>query len=333
MFTPGPGIPVDTDSPVTEVLLKHFHDPPLDLTLTQGGGKKSAVNNKFLKVVDDMAKRLRPDAPLPEPKDWWEEFDGEDRPVRREHFKDFKTIKEDNEEVLRMFLMTAGKKQQTSSMEAQLWKKKFEDQVKRGNEVNAEQVKAMIKGLREKKKLSEPIYSSDDPQAEENTGKAHFLWDNLNDNIQQTHVETLIARARIMWVLRDWSTMVTRSEEAIAMAEELDYPPLVAKCEFYLGVAEYGSRHFHNANDSFEKASACIGKYWEGSQVENWRAKANKATDGSPPLTEDSTSPGLPFSPSPDSPSKRGRWRGELVPRGGESLRGFPGDGDGSESE
>lgn len=331
LFTPGPSIPVDTESSIAEELLKHFHDPPLNLNPTQAGGEKNAVNNKFLHIVDDMAKRLSPDAPPREPKDWWDQFDEDDRPVRRDHFKEFKSIKEDNEHMLRTTLITAGKKQQQSSMEAQLWKKKFEDQVKRGDVVNTEQVNAMIKGLREKGKLSEPIYSSDS-EAEEDMGKAHFLWDNLNDNIQQTHVEILVARVRVMWMLRDWSAMVTRSEEAIAMAGELDYPPLVAKCKFYLGVAEYGSRNFPNANDCFEKAGACIGKYWEGSQVEEWRVKAKKAMKESPPLTEHSSSSGMPFSPSPDSLSKCGRWSGQRGPHGGEWLGGFPGDGDSSES-
>ena len=295
----------------------------MDLTALQlgtGGGKKKAVERKFLKVVDDMTKQLDPDNPPREPKDWWEMFDEENRPIRREHFKDFKTLKEDNEQVLRMFLLKAGKKQQQSSMEAQLWKKKFEDQGKKDDKVNTEQVKAMIKGLREKTRLSEPVYSSDDSQAEENTGRAHFLWDNLNDNIHQTHVETLIARARVMWVLRDWSTMVTRSEEAIAMAEELDYPPLVAKCEFYLGVAMYGSRHFNTANDLFDRASACVGKYWEGSQVKEWQAKANQAMITSPPKSEYS------------SPDSRGQRRSQRGLYGGERLGDFLEEDEGSES-
>ena len=336
MFTPGERVRIDAEPTIVEELLKHFHDPPLDTGSTQSGpgqGKKSAVHGKFLKVVDDLAKQLGPDAPPREAKDWWEQFDKENLPVRREHFKEFKAAKEDNEQMLRMFLLSAGKKQHEAAMEARLWKKKFNDQVKDAGVMDRAKVNAMIKGLRDKKRLSEPIYSIDDTQREENTEKVHFLWDNLNDNIQQTHVETLLARARCMWVLRDWSTMLTRSEEAIAMAKELDYPPLDARCQFYLGVAEYGSRNFSQAYASFEKASACIGKYWEGSQLEGWRVKANKAMKESPPLSEESGSSGLPFSLSPASPSKQGRWKGQPGPHGGEFLGGFPGSGDDSESD
>ena len=63
---------------------------------------------------------------------------------------------------------------------------------------------------------------------------------------------------------------------AIRMAETLEYQPLVGRCFYYRGMAQYGQKRWMDAQLSFEEAEACKGKYKEGVYVDKWIARVAK---------------------------------------------------------
>lgn len=106
-----------------------------------------------------------------------------------------------------------------------------------------------------------------------------FLYENGTDQIREQIVRVALLRAQAAWQSGrrpDWNRMENMARTATRMAETLDYRPLVARCSFYRGVAEYGQKRYIDAEGSFEEAQECWGKYKEGMYVEEWSAKVGE---------------------------------------------------------
>ena len=96
------------------------------------------------------------------------------------------------------------------------------------------------------------------------------LWDNQQDKVTQHGVETSLISAALMHRVKNFRNMQLRAEKAEKAARKLGYPPLVARCLFYKGVAQVGMDQGYEARQTFLEAEACIGYYEEGKWVHAW---------------------------------------------------------------
>lgn len=124
-----------------------------------------------------------------------------------------------------------------------------------------------------------------------------FLYTNSSDQTRELIVRTSLQRARTAGQNRDWNKMENMAQSATKMAEQLDYAPLVGRCFFYRGMAEYMQKRWPDAQASFNEARACKGKYKEGPRVESWydmATKGQEAWDEHPQNIAESESPRSP---------------------------------------
>lgn len=118
-----------------------------------------------------------------------------------------------------------------------------------------------------------------------------FLYTNVSDQTRELIVRTSLVRARTAGQYRDWNKMENMARSATRMAEQLLYAPLVGRCFFYRGMAEYMQKRWLDAQASFDEARACKGKYKEGPRVESWYEMATKGEEGWDEKSESPRSP------------------------------------------
>lgn len=146
---------------------------------------------------------------------------------------------------------------------------------------------------------------------------------NLPFKLRKLSTELVLARAEACMMLREWDEMERRSQEAWAMASDLHYEPLTARCQFFLAIAFYGQEKWALASDALEFAKPCVHVYTTPHELDAWRQKIDSVMEMSPApsITSRSNTPprgrarrrynvalkglGNIYSPgsSPDSPS------------------------------
>ena len=231
--------------------------------------------------VTDLLNQV---APPTEPRDYHDTLENANKPVRREHFNEYKAAQEDHDTRLRYLLWQAMIDRDLASQDAAFWEHKCKESEKKTKSTGRQRKANDFSQWVSKKRgsINEPRRRDETEQPSESEGEDCFLWNNLIDKLQETHVDTLILRASAMWTTEDWQSMEHQSDKAIDQALELDYTPLIAKCKFYKGVAEYQQRQWAQACASFVDAFSCQGIYPEGSEVVEWLEKARAAQISSP---------------------------------------------------
>ena len=84
--------------------------------------------------------------------------------------------------------------------------------------------------------------------------------------VHETQIEMMIERARTCNILKDYRRMYTRANQAVEAASLLTYPPLMARCCYYRGMASYHHGDLGGARDDFVEARGCAGLYGITSQ-------------------------------------------------------------------
>lgn len=125
-----------------------------------------------------------------------------------------------------------------------------------------------------------------DPAVDQNTytsrhdSKTAFLYTNLPDRARQVAVESILTRADIAKVRKDWVGMDTMAGYAGQLAAKLNYEPLNARCEFYRGIALVGQLRYDIAQAVFESSRPAVGVYINASEFEEWVRKAKHSDSG-----------------------------------------------------
>ena len=84
--------------------------------------------------------------------------------------------------------------------------------------------------------------------------------------IRETQIDMMINRARACYKLEDYRRMYTRANQAAEAASSLSYPPLMARCCYYRGMASYHHGDSSSARDDFVEARGCAGLFGITSQ-------------------------------------------------------------------
>ena len=240
-------------------------------------------------VEEELALQLAGRARPASPRDYWESSG----PVRREHFDEYKELKERIERNLTKLFFRAGRKMQDLQKEVCLKQEEIYELEKmvvvlqaRAAELEALGIRAQKvpdhPDFRTRRKPREKYYKNDysshesRPPLTELPGTREFLFDDVYSRNVELMVEAKVQHAYIMLYLADWAQMWTIASEAHQIARELQYPPLLQRCHFYLGVAAYGLGKFEQAAESLEWAAKCRNYYYEGELVAEWHIRAKK---------------------------------------------------------
>ncbi|MCJ1437113.1 hypothetical protein MMC27_006498 [Xylographa pallens] len=240
-------------------------------------------------VEEDLALQLAGRARPLSPRDYWED----EGPVRREHFDEYKELKEQNERNLAKLFFRAGRKMQDLQKEVRLKQEEIEELEKVIVVLQARAVNLEYLGIRAQKlpehpdsrtprKPREKVYKNDyssrhfRPPLTELPGTREFLFDDSHSRTVELMVETLLQRAYVSIELADWDLMWAIASKAHQSARELQYQPLLQRCHFYLGVAAFGRADYAQAAESLEWAAKCRNYYYEGELVAEWHIRAKK---------------------------------------------------------
>lgn len=107
--------------------------------------------------------------------------------------------------------------------------------------------------------------------------KIQYLYEGLVDRLRQATVEMYILRAGMAQRRKDWPSMHLRANEALNLAERLDYLPMNARCLFYRGIAQFHLRNLYDAADDLEFSRACVGIYKQESEINYWVREVEEA--------------------------------------------------------
>ena len=209
-----------------------------------------------------------------ESRDYWDKYKDTDKPVCRAHFNEYLERKEQEERHGRYLTLNAcAKAERAKNNEARL-KAKYD---------------ALVKTLSQQKSrplLGRPI----EPQVDLETGKRYqidHVWlhpENASAIAIEADVLTDIKGARHQRERGDFLAMQRRVEHALKLAEHLNYEPLIALCQYYLGIALYYQDKCQEADNAFNAAWKCQGHYPEGATLDKWRKRVRDAlqSDSSP---------------------------------------------------
>jgi hypothetical protein len=100
--------------------------------------------------------------------------------------------------------------------------------------------------------------------------KIQYLYEGLVDRLRQATVEIYILRAGMAQRCKDWPSMHLHADEALNLAEHLNYLPMNARCLFYRGIAQFHLRNLYDAADDLEFSRTCIGIYRQESEINYW---------------------------------------------------------------
>lgn len=153
--------------------------------------------------------------------------------------------------------------------------------------------------------------------------KIQYLYEGLVDRLRQATVEIYILRAEMAQRRKDWPRMYLHANEALDLAEKLNYMPMNARCLFYRGIAQFHLRKFYDAADDLEISRTCIGIYRQESEITHWVHQVEEAqgvASANPSLfarfrnsfsRSTSKIASIPESRRPSVPPSRGsiRWR------------------------
>ena len=240
-------------------------------------------------IEEDLALQLAGRARSRSPRDYWEDVG----PVRREHFDEYKELKEQNERNLAKLFFRAGRKMQDLQKEVRLKQEEIGELEKVVAVLQARAANLEYLGIRAQKlpdhpdsrtrrKPREKVYKNDyssrhvRPPLTELPGTREFLFDDSHSQTVELMVETLLQRAYVSMELADWELMWEIASKAHQSAHELRYQPLLQRCHFYLGVAAFGLRDYEQAAESLEWAAKCRNYYYEGELVAEWHIRAKK---------------------------------------------------------
>ena len=110
----------------------------------------------------------------------------------------------------------------------------------------------------------------------------------LKRQMRELTIDLSILRAKTLWLQEDskrWNEMENSMTESINQALAIENVKLVAKCEFYRGIARFGLKNFWGAKDSFVCAMDCTEVYTEGEEAHEWYRKTEEAILTSPAHT------------------------------------------------
>lgn len=112
---------------------------------------------------------------------------------------------------------------------------------------------------------------------------------NLPFKLRKLSTELVLARAEACMILREWDDMERRSKEALGMAAVLQYKPLIARCQFFLGIAFHSQNKWGLATDAFEFAKPCVGVYITARELDAWRQEVDSVMGAPPDFSIEST--------------------------------------------
>ncbi|MCJ1252380.1 hypothetical protein MMC24_000186 [Lignoscripta atroalba] len=270
-------------SPTVDTVPYFHHDPlaPWD----PDGKRRESIENSgaFKDLITAGVAFTKPPTVV---KSYW---DGEKGPVTREHFEEYKQAKEEEIRQLSSNVLQAASSSYEAKASVLFFKeeaKKAEEKAKMYQGMDINEWERYVKGHRGKIRVPQLV----DENTTENRAafnamkdeeKGKFLYDNFPDRCNELRLDILLLRMKARWSLRDWKGMDFQSDEAITIARQLDYAPLVQRCQFYKAIAQFGMKQYWEAADLFDEACWCVGVYKEGTEAHDWRTRAERAKHGS----------------------------------------------------
>ncbi|KAI9787837.1 MAG: hypothetical protein M1816_007404 [Peltula sp. TS41687] len=103
-----------------------------------------------------------------------------------------------------------------------------------------------------------------------------FLYDNLPDQISEMTVKAMLIQAERAVKQRRWAQAYELAVGALGIARQLEFPPLMAKCYFWKGWAEYRQGMWAAALESFVCAEPCRRFYLESRWLDECRKMAEE---------------------------------------------------------
>lgn len=106
------------------------------------------------------------------------------------------------------------------------------------------------------------------------------LFADVPNIIRESTVGVLLHRAHINFLIKDFDEMVNRAQEALSIAEKLDFAPLISRCHFIIGVAYFNSHRYELAQEEFLQSWDSIDKYGiSGQSIDDWQARTRAILD------------------------------------------------------
>ena len=288
----------------------------------------------FAERLDVFKKeQLSQSASPQEDKDYFEKYALTDKPVRREHFNEYKVGRDREIQGLMEFQWKITGAYRDAKHKENVWRTKYLDaedkmkgmslQTSREDDDHVPERRYRITKKNEpilsleNEEINEPYLETDpsrgDPGTQQTptTPRHHdhrrppeFLYPHVYlAKFIEVRANIKIMRLRALEVLEDWLSMQTLAQEFIAdEAKQLNYAPLASRGYYYLGVAQHAQKHFDDAVQSFGEAQRAIGHYEEGTYAIRWLRKAQEAfnnppSGGSTPLSARSGRPPPDWSP------------------------------------
>ena len=102
----------------------------------------------------------------------------------------------------------------------------------------------------------------------------------LKRQMRELTIDLSILTAKTLWLQGDskqiWNRMENIMSESIHKALAIESSNLIAKCEFYRGIARFGLKDWWGARDSFMRAAECAEVYEEGKDALEWYRKTEE---------------------------------------------------------
>lgn len=141
-----------------------------------------------------------------------------------------------------------------------------------------------------------PITRREDMKGLTDQELGSFLYTNHRDQISELTVKVMLIRAERAIEDKQWAEAYDLAVEARKLARDLDFPPLIGRCDFWKGVAEYHQGLWSSALASFMLAEPCRQYYLESQWLNGWRKAAEEKLDAEVSLiygTDDTSEQGL----------------------------------------
>ncbi|KZF23162.1 hypothetical protein L228DRAFT_260024 [Xylona heveae TC161] len=87
------------------------------------------------------------------------------------------------------------------------------------------------------------------------------------DQMKEMTISVIILRVQRGLEAQDWTAAEKSANEAMKLARQLEFLPLVGRCAFWKGLAEFSQKKYKEALASLHEARSCVDVYPEGNEV------------------------------------------------------------------
>ena len=133
-------------------------------------------------------------------------------------------------------------------------------------------------------RISKPERTADD-QLDPKNDEPKIVNTSANEALMQIKkltVDVIFARISIGQIYKEWNSIASLAALAFTESTVLADEPLVAKCQYFRGIALYHQKSYWEAEEAFERSSTCLGRSDGPYRVLEWLEKSKQAQNASP---------------------------------------------------